>query len=421
MSYTRAQLQTLLSQRLGDSATGTATGGAAAGATLTTTDLIQMPGAKYSSQYCEITSGTYNGNVRRINTATVSSGILTLTPYNAFGGAIVNAVTFNMHRFDPAWKQEAINEILRELHSLLPIPVIEDLISGECLRNGSMEFWRDSATPYDWTASGVVARVAVKYDGLWSLQMAANAAATVTQPIYLTKELYGVGIILTAYVYQAVAADSGTFLRLQQGNTVTDGTGLAVTGAFTQLSVSLTVADAMDPLYATLVQGNTANATYWDQVRLLVPSTAKSSVNWLPYSDYYSELRQVQQGYQQGVTKSVVGGHQVFPMPEFISYGLLRWPYNQRMNVPIWMRLFGDGRYPNLTASTDTVDVNQEEARLVAALAGMKVLDKAEGYEHPVGKEYIESKRKGLSIEIAELRKTIHRPLVTSYQPVPRR
>jgi len=408
MSYTRNQIVTLLSEIIGDKATGTATGGAAGGGTLTTTDLLRQPGARYSSQFCEMTGGTYSGNVRLINTGVVSAGTLTLTPYNAFGGTITAGDTFAVHRFDPNWKAEGVNEALRDMGALIPIVVREDIVTGECLRNGHMGYWRDSATPYDWTPSGTVTReTTIVYTGDASLKMASGAAATVKQPVYLSRELYGLSVNLTAYAYQSTA-DSGTRLRLTQGNTNTDGTGLSASGSWTQLSVSLTVTDTSDPIYATLVQGNTANATYWGEARLLVPASSAGYVNWVPLSDYYGKLRQFYMGGQHGRTdKTALDTFCAFPMPRRQERGLLFFDYE--LLVPYKARLVGTGRYPNLTAGTDTIDINQEEAQLLASIAGIKVLDKARGYESPEGQAYLEAKKKDLATQIGLLQDHVWR------------
>ena len=424
MAYTRTQLSQLLSERIGDRTSGTATGGAAGGATLTTTDLLRQPGARYAGQFCEITSGTYSGNVRLINTAVVSSGVLTITPYNAFGGAIVNAVTFLVHRFDPAWKEQAINEALRELAGLLPVPVAEEIISGECLRNGCMEFWRDSSTPYDWS---VVTGTATKdtttvYTGKASLLTSASIATHIRQPVYLARELYNVTINFTAYAYMGTVNGS-TQIRLTQGNTSTTSTALAASGAWTQLSTTLKVTDTMDPIYVSLLHTSVTQAAYWDEVRLLVPSTAKSSINWVPLSEYYIQLRQLQMGYQQGVTtKSVVAGFVNHAMPTRYERGYGWWNWNTtRVNVPYWFRLLGTGRYPNLTAATDEVDVNQEEARLLVALAGIRLMEKAKGYQHLANTKYLDDKKGELAKEVEVVLHTLHREVPTLSLPVPMR
>jgi len=379
---TALQIRNLASQKLGDFVTGTATGGGAGGATITTTDLLREPGASYAQRYAEITEAdgaAPENEVRLVNTSTVSSGTLTLTPYNAYSAIVQSGDSFAIHFFDPAWKLEAINEVLRELRGVIPVEVIEYMPAGECLKNRSFEWWRDSSTPYDWAAvAGTVAKntdSAYLYEGTANLKLTGTGSVgSMKQQVKLEKHLEGVRLTLKAYIYGT--ANAGVYLSLSQGSTtitasksgttVTKTAGKAFTAsdvgmtivwgapasttdtitAYTsatvvEVSASATIASqsatvGRSPVLATSNAWTLLTATMdisdrYQPIFAHVVNTSNAAVYfdacrlyvpitngvfWLPYSDYYEQLSMVEVGPRSDVTGTLTEEFAYYRMPE---------------------------------------------------------------------------------------------------------
>ena len=425
-TYTVANLEVLISRHLGDFISSTASGGAAGGTTLTSTALLTKAGASYVNRYIRIDSsaGNANGNIRQINTSAVASGILTITPYNVFSAQIASGDTFSIHQLDPTWKIEAIDETLRGFTSYAPLTFAEYLIVGECLRNRSFEWWRSSTAPYDWTTvAGTIAKeTSTIYDGKASLKVS-TASATIEQQLPLERFLDGVTLTFTAWV-QGDGTD-GARIRLSQGSTNGNSPTVGTSTAWQQLTATLAIADRYQPIYARLLTGNTVT-TYFDNCRVYIPTTNRCT--WLPYSDYYKQLYKVEVGPRSDITTDIAEDFDRHDMPNFYGDGYAWftgergkvYPYPELINQggsgvlpnPYWMRLLGEGRHPTVTASTDTVEMTEEAASLLAAKAALRVLHKAKGAEHFADKGHWDALERDILGVIAEIqpRLSVARP-----------
>ena len=124
MAKTLAQIEAIVSRLCDDYVSGTTSAaGNAGGTTVVTTseDVMTRPGQSWVPHILEITSGTYDNQVRQVSDFTVSAGVGTLTVVNAFGGQIAISVTFRLHRIPPSWKKQAIDDALRSFSSVAPL------------------------------------------------------------------------------------------------------------------------------------------------------------------------------------------------------------------------------------------------------------------------------------------------------------
>lgn len=410
-SYTVADLVQLVSQHLGDHVSSTASGGAADKSTLTSTALLTKAGASYTNRYIEITSGITD--VRQINTSAISSGTLTITPYNVFSAQIV-ANTFRIHQFDPTWKIEAINETLRGFREA-PLLFSEYLIVGECLRNRSFEWWRTSSSPYDWkVVTGTIAKeTSTIYDGAAALSIG-SAQANVEQRLKLEGLLEGVTLTFTAYV-KGNGVD-GALIRLAQGLNTGSSSTVGTSQDWQKLTATFTILDRYQPIYARILNFTTT-VLYVDNCRVYVPNTDR--VTFLPLSDYYKQLYKVDVGPRSDIVYTLTKDFARHDMPSFYQDGYAWftgnrgkiYPYPELINQgaggvlpnPYWMRLSGEGRYPTVTASTDTVEMTEESASLLAAKAAIRVLHKAKGAEHFADKDHWNAVERDILGLIAEM------------------
>ena len=111
---TRSALRQEVGLIAGSCKTGTASAAGAAGGTTivdTTNFTDSFANANfYDGWYAIATSGTYAGQVRRVSSYAGATG--TITVADAFGGQIASGVTFELHSYDPAELNNAINRAL---------------------------------------------------------------------------------------------------------------------------------------------------------------------------------------------------------------------------------------------------------------------------------------------------------------------
>jgi len=387
--FTLTQLDEKLAGRLGEyEEMACTTNGAADGSTLISTDLLRYPSETFTRFTVEITSGAQITELRVIQSFTVVAGVATITPYNAFGGQILNAVTFRVHRYRPEDKLAAINEALPEL-TAIPNIISEDLVAGELLRNRRMLWWESpgepagtpavSAVPYDWErVAGIVAQeTTIVYDGPNSLKLTGTGTAgTVRQRIELERELRGVTVTLEGYVYGT--ADAATGLRLTQGDSVATA-ALTASTAWTKLTTTLTLSNDAEPraLYVTLLN-TTANIAYFGGLSLKVPST--DLVFWLPYSTIFNTLHDVQVGPDSTLSKTQVANYSSYRMPSHYDRSYAFYPPPGR-SLPNGrhVRMIGLGKRPTLTLADDEVDLDDDGASLLVVRATIRLMHKVKG------------------------------------------
>lgn len=297
MSSTLTVLIQRLAEQLGDYWSSSASGdGAVGGTTLVDTALKQLTSQNdaFPDWYIRITSGTYVDNVRQINRTsgfTQSSG--TVTPYAAFGGQILSAVTYQMTRYHPTdFYTRALHRASEMLYGFIWLPVRdESLVVGDLLTNGGFE-----ASTYDssWTTSGGTwtAETARVWHGAAAAKcVAAGADGTKTQNIFNAlniKEMAGKTLNIWPKIW-ASAASAGRIRVTFNGSTYTNGTWHGgdsewETGSTLKLQVAIPTGATQCTVVLQCVDGNTV---YFDDIRAWVDHirryTLPSTIPFRPY------------------------------------------------------------------------------------------------------------------------------------------
>ena len=154
---TRAVLRQRLSESIGDyhSATTTSAGNTAA-TTLVSTELLDLPNGgdddAFEGWYVLVTSGNNADERRRIRS--YASTDASITVERAFSEATETSVTFELHRYDPVFKNNAISRAIEELSRQIPQAVRDETIFVDnLLSNSDFEtFVTDTFT--NWSSSG---------------------------------------------------------------------------------------------------------------------------------------------------------------------------------------------------------------------------------------------------------------------------
>ena len=377
------ELEVLESKAIGDHYDMTCSAdGAADGSTLISSSLLRYPSQSFRGFTVEITSGARDGDKRVCKTNEISDSTATLTPYNAFGGQIVDAVTFRLHRIPPEEKLQAIDEVLRGLGRVVPLILTEDIISGELLRNGHFEFWRTPAIPFDWEIiAGTVAREStIVYQGQYALSLTGTGTAgSLRMRIPLEYELAGVTVELSGWAYGT--ANAAVLIKIEQGSD-SDSDPLAVTDTWTELEAELELDnnEVNQPIYVT-IQNTTAGAIKFDALSLRVPST--NTIYVLPLSQAYKNVRQILQGPSAGTTQSYADyfGSRSVRMPDVVGPDYLFYTKGRYLANGYYHRLIGVGQWPTLADGTDEVELTENEAQYVACRAAVRAIHRAKAIE----------------------------------------
>lgn len=164
MATTAANARKLLSQGISDWRTDTTSSTSGAG-TLVCSRLADEVDDHFNTQFILVTSGTASGDRRRIQDFASASGII--SPYLAFSGSIAASVSFELHRLDPAVKDQCVKEACRDTYPYLRKEIVDKtLVGNNPLPNSHFEDWVANTTkPDNWASAGA------------SLTIAANTTA----------------------------------------------------------------------------------------------------------------------------------------------------------------------------------------------------------------------------------------------------
>lgn len=157
MSTTLANCLTELSKQIGDYWSGTTT--SLAGATTSVVDTALKAKANdwiTDDAYDRITSGTNDGEERKISALDNSSGTLTTIAHT---NATASGVTYEVHRlFTASEKRRALVYAARTCFPHIFEEIRDEtLTSGNWLMNGNMEKWTLTTTPDNFAATTVTA------------------------------------------------------------------------------------------------------------------------------------------------------------------------------------------------------------------------------------------------------------------------
>ena len=153
----RATLRQRLSEEIGDYQSLTTTSaGNSAGTSVVDTGLRNLPGgdrdAAFDSWYILVTSGANTGESRRIKDYIANT--TTLVVQESFsGGAVDTTVSYELHRYDPSQKHQAIDRAIEELYPFLYLPIRDEtIVVDDRLSNSDFETFSDGFT--SWTEVG---------------------------------------------------------------------------------------------------------------------------------------------------------------------------------------------------------------------------------------------------------------------------
>ena len=151
----RAILRQRLSEAIGDFQSRTTT---AEGTTTSLKDvnLKNLPGGgdinHFEEWFVLMTSGANEGEFRRVRSYAVAT--TTIVVESAFGSAVDTNVTYELHRYNPTDKHNAINRAIEELYPSLHLRVRDEtLVVDDLLSNSDFETFASSVFT-GWTEVG---------------------------------------------------------------------------------------------------------------------------------------------------------------------------------------------------------------------------------------------------------------------------
>ena len=223
---TRAVLRQRLSEAIGDyKSLTTSAEGNSAKTSLIDTSLKNLPGGGDSNAFEEwflmVTSGSNSGQIRRVRSYTVSTS--TLVVEEAFSSAVDGSVTYELHRYDPTDKHNAINRAIEELYPTLHLKIPDEtLVVDDLLTNSDFETFSNGFT--SWTEVGsptVSAETALVMHGSQAAKIVADsgAAGQLTQaPTINIHQITNKTATFKCWVY-ATAADTARIRLDWDGST----------------------------------------------------------------------------------------------------------------------------------------------------------------------------------------------------------
>ena len=277
---TRATLRQRLSEAIGDyhSVTSTSAGNSAA-TTIISTTLLDLPGggddAAFEGWYVMVTSGNNDAEIRRISSYIANDS--TVTVGRAFSNATDTDVTFEVHRYDPTHKHNAISRAIEELSKHVPQMIRDETIIVDNLTsNGDFEtFVGDTFTNWSTSGSPTVSQETsiIKHGDGSAKVVASGAAGQMTQSMTVNfNQATNRQVTFEAWVY-ATAADTARIRILwgsssYESHSYHDGAdewqlqsiSISIPSTATEVTAVLEVADgytayfdnswlAIDPLY----------------------------------------------------------------------------------------------------------------------------------------------------------------------------
>ena len=360
---TRQVLRERLSQAIGDYYSLTSTGsGAGGGTTIVDADLANLTEDNGGIQGWTIqTSGNNAGEIRRIKNGTsgYTASSTTITLNRACTNQVASGVTYEIHRFDPTRKHDAIEIALEALFPTLYLPVIEDLVIDDRLSNSNFETWTGSAFT-GWTATGSPTlsqeTSVVAYPGSSAAKVVAGSLAQLTQaPAIPVNEIIGESVKLRFWVYTTAA--SSARIRIDFGSATESSDYHTGADQWEYIELDATVPDAATQVQVELevAAGKTA---YFDLGYLSVGSVSRYTIP----------------------TSIVHGPHFVEMQAEELNpggaYRKFRYPVEGRV-----MRLRGMGLLSRPSTDSGTTEIDGPKVNLVVARAAEALFSMISGDE----------------------------------------
>ncbi len=381
MSITRATLRQMLSEELEDWFSIAATSaGDASGTTVVSTTLKNYVGFDFKDWYYLLTSGTYIGTWRVIQRFEPASGYLEV--YNAYGGQVASAVTGEIHRYNPDLLHSALNDALRDVYPRLRIDYVDETLVGcNFLPNSHFENWATTTYPDFWRVQGTgVVSVEDTSTIRGGVKSAKVTRAGTDGSLYISSaqypdllQLQGQSITVYGQVNSSVASQA----RLQIYSIQSDGTTSTSSsdyhtggGKYELLSVDGAVLSDATEVQIRCAVGTSNTVCYFDDV---YTEGVQPTKYYVP-----TQMEAVHRICQITGDVDDIGEGSEIECPDWDTAR----DSSERLIIitnDAWtnrLRIYGSGRLSTLSTDTSTVEIDQAEARYVAAMATEILIDR---------------------------------------------
>ncbi len=277
MTTSLLNCQILLSKELGDYWEGTTSG---TGSTVSVVDsaLIAKPNDWITDvTYDLITSGTNNGEERKVSTSSLlSAGTYSVGTH---GTTTFGSITYQLHRlFEPSEKRRALVAAAKNIYAdCYDLVWDESVVSGNWLKDGSFDVWASSASLSYWSASAITpsqCSAAGKFKhGTFSMLLA-GTTGTITQSFTQNEDLKylaGKNVVFSVQGHSNVA--SALRIGIYDGTTITysdyhDG-GTAWTTNTEPLEVQANIDYNPTSVTFYVIHGTDVGTSYVDDARVI--------------------------------------------------------------------------------------------------------------------------------------------------------
>ncbi len=284
MPTTLANCMIVLAKELNDYWDGTTTSDGAADGTTVIDTALKAQANDWVTDYAydRITSGTYDGEERKVSSLGNTTGTLTVLAHT---GKIVSGVTYEVHRLLSASdKRKALIYAAKAGFPYIFKQVRDESKTvGNWLKNGDVENWASSSYPDNWRVSAVTAAkntTAPYYTrGSTSCKLSTAAGYLYQSNTENTDlmDLKGKSITFSAQVWSNTASD--TRLAIYDGTTTTYSSYHAGDSAFAELSVTATIAASPSQVSFRVYITNNTTTAYVDDLRAIGPTRDKIDIS----------------------------------------------------------------------------------------------------------------------------------------------
>ena len=358
MTVTRETLRQILSRYIGDWHTASTTSAGATDGTTTKDSALAVYGDDYYNDWYVVLpdgpAGTGSYECKRVTDFTSTTGTLTT---GAFSAQVASGVSYELHRFDPSDKHDALNEARRLVFPHVYKPIRdESLIVDNLLANSGFEDTVVTGAHPSWTNVGsptVSGEATIVRHGSQSAKMiaAAGAAGQMTQtPSINITELKGRTVTGKFHVY-ATAASKARVRLDWDGTTIVSSDYHGGNYEWEWLDVDGTVPDSATNPVKVLLKAAISATAYFDKGWLIVSGIPIYKYT-IPSSLIYGPCTVEMQAIEDN------------PTGDYILLSSYVTPI-----AGSTLRLIGMGLLSEVTSDTGTMEINDMQAALVVTYA----------------------------------------------------
>ncbi len=399
MSYTFLEVESRLSQAIGDdlefNTTTTIPGGAA---TITSTTLNNYDSGQndaFNNWWVYITGGNNITANRHVSDYTTSGGVLAVRGDNL--ALESGAVTCRLHRYNRDYKKWAINRALEELYPAL-YQRLDDmtLITNNALPDGHFEDWTSTSALRFYSTSSTTLLKTSSSAGLTrgGLYSAKSTASGTGGYFYISSDTYprlldlaGHTITVKAWSYPQTANDPTIVIyTIKPDGTTTQtltSTTTAAAGKYTQIKLEDQVINTdIEEIQIRFVTATNGQYVYWDDARIEAPYTLHE---YMIPPDF--RLGHISQVLIQRVGSTL---NTDWDMCDDIRPQLWDWVEHRTFNDNTYeylylpasissnrrMRLVGERPFTIFSADTDTITLDAQRVELLVACAAYKLFNR---------------------------------------------